>query len=497
MGARDRLGVVAAVGALILCSACHRSPAPAAENARRASTRNESASSHSVTRSKAVAPQTKTRRTEHSRGSAAPVPEHPVVSPPIEAAVEKPATAPPSPSVSALTNAARAIARLSAGGGCNSDARAFVVLRDTDAFVRADVHSERLATIAAGVRVSGVGSQGDWRLVLFNDGTWGQRAAYVRCSELGLAAAAAVVVDSNSSWPSNSAVTRRQPPTNLTVDPRQQRETLRGYLEWQRGDYAIVDGQRVRWTSGTRMQLGRIPFIRSVPGGYEMVVAGRRARDGSLIAERIEASPNRVVLNENEVVQQFDEVERAWLADGAMFSMNGTQRRTLGRIEDAGPSVDRVRRIMNRIVPPYVDASGIRVHVVDSSEWNARAMANGAIWVNTGLLNDTSDDELAVVLGHELAHYTYEHARRSMKNPLLAWGSGYSRNLEDQADRVGLRYAYEAGFDVGRVLDMFSRERSRSGESNAVTNWFSGDHSRPTDRIKNIRRELQLNYRSN
>jgi predicted Zn-dependent protease len=226
-------------------------------------------------------------------------------------------------------------------------------------------------------------------------------------------------------------------------------------------------------------------------------------------------------------VQQFDEVERTWLADGTMFLMNGTQRRTLGRIEDAGPSVDRVRRIMNRIVPSYVGASRIRVHVVNSNEWNARAMANGAIWVNTGLLNDTSDDELAVVLGHELAHYTYEHSRRSMKSDmwrqlaaaganaatsgtaahesiamaaklsLLAWGSGYSRNLEDQADRVGLRYAYEAGFDVGRAIDMWSRERSRFGENNAVTNWFSGDHSRPTDRIKNIRRELQLNYRSN
>ena len=321
--------------------------------------------------------------------------------------------------------------------------------------------------------------------MLFNDGVWGQRAAYVRCSELGLGAPAAAALNSSSSPTPNVAAVRRQPPTNLTVDPRQQRETLRGYLDWQRGDYLIVDGQRVRWTSSTRMQLGRLPFISSVPAGYEMVVAGRRARDGSLIAERIEAVPNRVVLYETEVVQQFDEAERTWLAAGTMFLTNGTERRNIGLIEDAGPSVDRVRRIMNRIIPPYVDAGRIRVHVVESNEWNARAMANGAIWVNTGLLNDTSDDELAVVLGHELAHYTYEHARRSMKNDksttaklsLLAWGSGYSRNLEDQADRVGLRYAYEAGFDVERAIDMWSR--------------------RATDRIKNIRRELQLNYRSN
>ena len=504
MGPRERLGVIPLVGALILCSACNRSPAPAAEKARAEATRNKPVPSRSVAGSKPVARQTKTRRTDTSRRTAERAPEQPDAYPPIEVAVEKRAVTPPSRPVSALTNAARAVSRLSAGGGCNSDARAFVVLRDTDAFVRADAHSERLATIGAGVAVNGVGSQGDWRLVLFNDGTWGQRAAYVRCSELGLGPQAAALNGGSSPPPPNVVAARRQPPTNLTVDPRQQRETLRGYVEWQRGDYLIVEGQRVRWTTGTRMQLGRIPFIGSVPAGYEMVIVGRRARDGSLIAERIEASPNRVVLYENEVVQQFDEVERTWLTDGTMFLMNGTQRRTLGRIEDAGPSVDRVRRIMNRIVPPYVGASRIRVHVVESSEWNARAMANGAIWVNTALLNDTSDDELAVVLGHELAHYTYEHSRRSMKNAtaakvsLLAWGSGYSRNLEDQADRVGLRYAYEAGFDVGHAIDLWSRERSRSGENNAATtNWFGGDHSRPTDRIKNIRRELQLNYRSN
>lgn len=162
MEPRERLGVIAVVGTLTLCSACHRSPAPAAENARTEITPNKSASSHSSTRSKRVAPQTKTRRSENSRGTAARVPEQPVASPPIEVAVQKPAVTPPSHSVSSLTNAARAVARLSVGGGCNSDARAFVVLRDTDAFVRADAHSERLTTIAAGVRVHGVGSQGDW-----------------------------------------------------------------------------------------------------------------------------------------------------------------------------------------------------------------------------------------------------------------------------------------------------------------------------------------------
>jgi peptidase M48-like protein len=315
--------------------------------------------------------------------------------------------------------------------------------------------------------------------------------------------------------------------TDLVVDAHQKQETLHGYLEWRKNDYLIVEGQRVHWTPTTQLDLGRVTNINDVPAGYEMTVTGRRAHDGSLVAQQIEAKPNGIAAYENNVVQQSDAVERIWVSDGTMFLSNGKRRHNLGQVIDKGPSVDRVRRVMNRIVPPYVDAESLRIHVVDSDEWNARAMANGAIWVNTGLLADTSDDELAVVLGHELAHYTHEHTRRSAKNDawrqlavvganaaisatssaaaqetiatvaklsLLAWGSGYSRNLEDQADRVGLRYAHEGGYDVERAIDMWARARAKFGENDVVTNWFAGDHSRPTDRIRNIRREIQLNY---
>jgi hypothetical protein len=401
-----------------------------------------------------------------------------------------------------MTEFARAVATLSAGGGCGPNAdRAFVVLRSTDAFMKADASSLRFATIDAGMRVTGIAAEGEWRLIRFPDAVWGERAAYVRCSILALAPLN--VTNSNGSSDRLSHVTvavRGERPPDLTVDPRQKRETLRGYLEWRKASYIVIDGQRVRWAPDTQLQLDRLPFISSVPVGYEMAVVGRRTRDGSLMAERIDAKPNGIGLHENEVVQEFNDVERAWLANGTMVLSNGKELKNIGRIEDTGPAVDRARRIMRRIVPPYVDATHIRVHVVDSDEWNARAMGNGAIWVNTGLLNDTSDDELAVVLGHELAHYTYEHMRQSVKNvkrSLLAWENGYGRNLEDQADRVGLRYAYEGGFDVECAIEMWSRVRSRFGEKDGATNWFAGDHSPSTDRIKNIRRELQLNYRTN
>ena len=500
MRSRRWLHGISVLGILVLVSACNR--APDAENPRdvtskathvtRAMPRAASAAKPSRAAAKRLAPTATVgaavRRSEE---------REPVA--PNEADVHTPTNAPPP---SPVTELARAVATLSAGGGCAPNShRAFVVLRNTDAFMKADPSSLRLATIGAGVRVNGIAAEGEWRLVRFADAIWGERAAYVRCSVLELAPLN--ITNSNGSLdgsPNVSVAVRGERPPDLTVDPRQKRESLRGYLEWQKGNYVIVDGQRVRWAPDTELQLARLPFVSSVPPGYEVVVTGRRTRDGSLMAERIDAKPNGVGLYEGEVVQEFDDVERAWMATGAMFLANGKDVRTIGRIVDAGPAADRVRRIMRRIVPPYVDATRIRVHVVDSDEWNARAMGNGAIWVNTGLLNDTSDDELSVVLGHELAHYTHRHTRHSVKNAklsLLAWVNSYSRTLEEQADRVGLRYAYEGGFDVERAIEMWSRVRSQFGEQDVVTNCFAGDHSRATDRMRNIRRELQLNYRAN
>lgn len=501
MGLLRSLRVVSVLGVLILWSACHR--APDAEHPRDITsngTRIKRNTARAQAPAKTAAPAKRVARGGHT--GAAPVrgSEEREAARSDDAVVDTHVNVPP-PS-SSMPELARAVAMLSAGGGCRPNAhRAFVVLRNTDAFMKADASSLRLTTIGAGMRVNGIAAEGEWRLVRFPDAIWGERAAYVRCSFLELATPTSTSLNASSDAPLGvSAPVHSERPPDLTVDPRQKRETLRGYLEWQKGSYIIVDGQRVRWAAGTQLQLDRLPFVSSIPAGYEMVVTGRRTRDGSLMAERIDAKPNTMALHENEVAQEFDDIERAWLVNGAMSLSNGKEPRNIGRIDDAGPSAERVRRIMRRIIPPYVDATRIRVHVVDSDEWNARAMGNGAIWVNTGLLNDPSDDELAVVLGHELAHYTYEHTRQSVRNgklSLLAWESGYSRSLEDQADRVGLRYAYEGGFDVERAIDMWSRVRSRFGENDVVTNWFGGDHSRTTDRLKNIRRELQLNYRPN
>ena len=75
-------------------------------------------------------------------------------------------------------------------------------------------------------------------------------------------------------------------------------------------------------------------------------------------------------------------------------------------------------------------------------------------------------------------------------------GDGYSRDQEDQADRVGLRYAYEAGFDVSKGPGLWARFAEKYGDKDKVTNFFFGSHSLSSERARNLQKELRFNYRT-
>jgi hypothetical protein len=394
-----------------------------------------------------------------------------------------------------------------------------------------------ITTFASGIPVTVAERSGDWVLLRFNDPRWGARAGYTHCSQLRALDLPTANESQVTERPEQSDA--RAQPTPVESAQAQTRvtapiarsgrvETVQGYAEWIRNGHLIAGGQRVVWDSNTRLNAGRMQSPRDIPLGSEVVARGVRTDDGSLLAREIEAKPNGIALYENEALRMTGALEETWLSDGAMSLAEGRRSwKQVGRIVESGPDVDRVRRVMYKLLPPYVSSNRIRLRVVDSGIWNAAAMANGAIWVHRGLLEDVSDDELAVVLGHELAHFTHEHTRRNFRNEmwrqlaaagasaalnqmnngaarealfiaaelsLSAWGNGYNRNLEDQADRVGLRYAYEGGFDVSRGPGMWARVRQRFGEEDSVTNFFLGGHSRPSDRIRNLERELALNY---
>jgi len=303
--------------------------------------------------------------------------------------------------------------------------------------------------------------------------------------------------------------------------------SLEGYAEWREGPALIVDGQRLVLGPAGRFEGARgIQDFASVPLGWEVKAKGRRASDGTVQASEVEAKPNGDALFEKKVLRLTDEAEAKYRRAGRYYT-TGKRARTIGRITDSGNEVLRVQRIVRRLVPPYVDPDRVRVYIVQNDDWNAFAMGNFAIYVYSGLLRDMDDEEVAIVIGHELAHATYEHTRKRLAKTMfvelaalgvtaaahksdnrkeravlglltafsaLALVNGYGRDLEDQADRVGLRYAYEGGYDVRRGPPLWRRFAKKYGDKGSLANFFFGNHSLSSERAVNLEKEIALNY---
>jgi Zn-dependent protease with chaperone function len=308
-------------------------------------------------------------------------------------------------------------------------------------------------------------------------------------------------------------------------------EKVEGYLEWRQGSLLVVDGQRLAPGAATQFEGDQeARDAHSIPLGYEVKARGVRSSDGVIQAREIEAKPNGTALFEQDVKRLTDEAEAQYRKAGRFYreGADGEEPKTIGRLEESGPRYDRVRRIVDRLTPPYLRPDDVRVYVIVNEEWNAFAMGNYSIYVFSGLLDAMDDDEVAIVLGHELVHASHEHTRKHFKKAMwiqlaalglsvaaeeidnsaqrtiaqlltqlgaLAWSNGYGRDLEDQADRVGLRYAYEAGYDIRKGPALWEKFARRYGDSNRVANFFFSDHSLAVRRAQHLDREIALNYR--
>jgi Zn-dependent protease with chaperone function len=305
---------------------------------------------------------------------------------------------------------------------------------------------------------------------------------------------------------------------------------LQGYAEWRRDGFLVVDGQRV--VPGEEVDLevdGRKRAFQSIPLGYEVKVRGVRLADGTVLAREMDAKRNGSAFYESPLRASADSMEEEFRRHGRVAEHDSYGRALwdYGKLLESGPEVDRARAIAARLAPPYLDPEELRVYVVDNDEWNAMAAPNGSIYVWRGLLRDLDDDEVGIVLGHELVHATHEHSRRSYKKAMLvnligmgastaaeaidrdgarlatqigiyattlAWMNGYSRSEEDQADRVGLRYAYEAGFDASKGPALWKRFAAKYRGLPKAVNFFLGGHSVASDRAKHLEEEIRRNY---
>jgi len=305
-------------------------------------------------------------------------------------------------------------------------------------------------------------------------------------------------------------------------------EKVDGYAEFRLGGCIVADAQRVCPAPGLKFKgEGLAKDFASIPLGYELKAKGTRRPDGALRAVEIEAKPNGSALFEGDIRTATDQAEEQARKIGRFVQDEGGKLTNVGLLHEDGPYVERVRTIVDSLAPPYLHPEEVRIYVIENKEWNAFAMGNYSIYVFTGLLNDLDDDEVAIVLGHELVHATHEHTRKELKRTMwvqlaalgvlgasssidgdkkraavqlvtglaaTAYSSGYSRGMEDQADRVGLRYAYEAGYDVTKGPRLWNRFAKKYGEVNKVVGFFFSDHSQSAARAAKLEKELAYNY---
>jgi predicted Zn-dependent protease len=167
------------------------------------------------------------------------------------------------------------------------------------------------------------------------------------------------------------------------------------------------------------------------------------------------------------------------------------------------PQTQRMRTIAQRLLP-FANKFNERakdwkweINVLDSQQVNAFCMPGGKIAVFTGILQklQLTDDEAAMVMGHEIGHALYEHARvRAGKNmalgDLVGAGAGslaslkFSRGDETQADLIGLELAARAGYDPRAGITLWQKMSKAS--QGAPPQWMSTHPSGET-RIKAIK----------
>ena len=101
---------------------------------------------------------------------------------------------------------------------------------------------------------------------------------------------------------------------------------------------------------------------------------------------------------------------------------------------------------------------GYNIRLAQTSTINAYADGKN-ITMTAGMMNFVkNDDELALIIGHELGHNTMGHIRKIVSNIILTAGATrYTRPFESESDYVGMYYMVRAGYSPEGVEEFWRR----------------------------------------
>ena len=204
-----------------------------------------------------------------------------------------------------------------------------------------------------------------------------------------------------------------------------------------------------------------------------------------------------------------------------------SEAKAKGQLDSQSITAQRVHKIFNKMVP-YANAENHtgqpfnwQIEVIKSKELNAWAMPGGKMAFYTGLVEslNLTDDEIATVMGHEMAHALKEHGKKKanmgqftdvlagvahvvLSTQIGSDGSAvvvgltkdwaldkpYSRSAETEADEVGLLLMAKSGYNPQAAPGLWDKMQKASKGSQSMLDKLSSTHPTDKDRQENLLR---------
>lgn len=215
-----------------------------------------------------------------------------------------------------------------------------------------------------------------------------------------------------------------------------------------------------------------------------------------------------------------DQLEQAGGQQYAQMMTQANQQRGLASMQH--PQLQRLRYIAQRIIPYSYEWNDRarrwkwEVNLLGDAQLNAFCMPGGKIAFYYGILDKLKleDDEVAAIMGHEVAHALREHARErvgksAVTNGVIELGSAllglgnlgrglagmggqllslrFSRDDETEADLVGIELSARAGYDPSAAVRLW--EKMMAANKGAPPQWLS-THPASGTRIRDIQANL-------